>query len=327
MSILFYTFAILFHIVMLSTLTYHPSGALFERNPVCGVCWHVCMQMCEDRGGSLNFDLLRSMEQADRLCARIVADTWSLCGIEHYYHWLEDQLSYSRPAVACATATVCLTLALMDDVPEPLLQFSRDMRGLLYGEAGELYDTMRSSAYRQDITLSANIYGTPPSVTPQQALINTLQNENQQLKNQLQAMSKTKSVHIGYNVEQMTINMSGGTLVQHADLVQAGGEVTVQQETSVEDIEQVATEPQSALPFFVPEKLAELGTATAEEFDALYHNAVQAGAPKLATFIKHYRELQVLNTKGYNKKKTYEQLKAYFGEELGFGYANFAAYY
>ena len=41
-------------------------------------------------------------------------------------------------------------------------------------------------------------------------------------------MSKTKSVHIGYNVEQMTINMSGGTLVQHADLVQAGGEVTVQ---------------------------------------------------------------------------------------------------
>ena len=164
-------------------------------------------------------------------------------------------------------------------------------------------------------------------ITDLQNTVQQLTNDNQQLKQQIQTMSKTKTVHIGYNVEQMTINMSGGTLVQHADLVQAGGEVTVQQETSVEDIEQVATEPQSALPFFVPEKLAELGTATAEEFDALYHNAVQAGAPKLATFIKHYRELQVLNTKGYNKKKTYEQLKAYFGEELGFGYANFAAYY
>lgn len=36
--------------------------------------------------------------------------------------------------------------------------------------------------------------------------------------------------HIGYNVEHMTINMSGGTLVQHADLVQASGEVVVQNE-------------------------------------------------------------------------------------------------
>jgi hypothetical protein len=37
--------------------------------------------------------------------------------------------------------------------------------------------------------------------------------------------------HIGYNVEQMTINMSGGTLVQHADLVQASGEVKVEKMT------------------------------------------------------------------------------------------------
>ena len=65
-------------------------------------------------------------------------------------------------------------------------------------------------------------------ITDLQNTVQQLTNERQQLKNQLQAMSKTKSVHIGYNVEQMTINMSGGTLVQHADLVQAGGEVTVQ---------------------------------------------------------------------------------------------------
>ena len=37
-----------------------------------------------------------------------------------------------------------------------------------------------------------------------------------------------KTVNIGYNVENMTINMSGGTLVQHADLVQASGEVIVE---------------------------------------------------------------------------------------------------
>jgi hypothetical protein len=35
----------------------------------------------------------------------------------------------------------------------------------------------------------------------------------------------------------------------------------------------------------------------------------------------------VLNTDGYNKKQTFEELKAYFGEEISFGYPNFAAYY
>ena len=52
------------------------------------------------------------------------------------------------------------------------------------------------------------------TISTLQNTINTMQNETK---------------HIGYNVENMTINMSGGTLVQHADLVQAGGEVRVEQ--------------------------------------------------------------------------------------------------
>lgn len=40
-------------------------------------------------------------------------------------------------------------------------------------------------------------------------------------------MENKQPIHIGYNVEHMTINMSGGTLVQHADLVQATGQVQV----------------------------------------------------------------------------------------------------
>ena len=97
-----------------------------------------------------------------------------------------------------------------------------------------------------------------------------------------------------------------------------------------EDVTPVQEEkpsPKSTLPFFVPAKLAELGTYSEDEFDALYHDAVQGGAPKLAKFLKHYRELQVFDTKGLNKKETFEELKAYFGAELDFGYPNFAAYY
>ena len=97
-----------------------------------------------------------------------------------------------------------------------------------------------------------------------------------------------------------------------------------------EDVTPVQEEKPTAkkpLPFFVPEKLAALGTYTEEEFESKYHEAVQSGAPKLAKFIKHYIELEVFDTKDLNKKDTYEELKAYFGDELDFGYPNFAAYY
>ena len=87
------------------------------------------------------------------------------------------------------------------------------------------------------------------------------------------------------------------------------------------------TQDAKPLPFLVPDKLAELGTYTIEEFEALYHEAVKAGAPKLAKFLKHYRDLEVLDVKGFNKKQTFEELKAYFGDEIDYGYPNFAAYY
>lgn len=97
-----------------------------------------------------------------------------------------------------------------------------------------------------------------------------------------------------------------------------------------EDVQPVQEEKpanKTSLPFFVPAKLAELGTYTEEEFDGLYHDAVKGGAPKLAKFLKRYKELEVFDTGDLNKKETYEELKAYFGAELDFGYPNFAVYY
>ena len=209
--------------------TYAADSQLFARNPVCGVCWRICMEMCEEWGGQINFDLLASMEVADRLCRRLINNTWTLCGIEYYYHWLESELGYSRPAITCATATVCLTLQLMEDAPQPLLQLGADMYGLLWGEGGELYANMRSAARQEDIYLSANQYGEiPPDPYAEIKEENQLLKlQNKQLREQIANMKKG-STHIGYNVENMTINMSGGTLVQHADLVQASGEVIVE---------------------------------------------------------------------------------------------------
>ena len=118
--------------------------------------------------------------------------------------------------------------------------------------------------------------------------------------------------------KDITINVNGAN---PTDLLRAA------LAEDVSPVQEQKPAPQTALPFFVPAKLAELGTHTEEEFDGLYHDAVQGGAPKLAKFLKHYKELEVFDTKDLNKKEIFEELKAYFGDELNFGYPNFAAYY
>lgn len=192
-----------------SDYTYAADNQLFQRNPVCGVCWRICMDMCEEWGGQINFDLLASMEVADRLCRRLINNTWTLCGIEYYYHWLESELGYSSPAITCATATVCLTLQLMEDAPQPLLQLGADMHGLLWGEGGELYANMRSAARQEDIYLSANHYGEiPPDPYAEIKEENQLLKlQNKQLKEQITTMKKEST-------PQTVINVAGNYIAE-----------------------------------------------------------------------------------------------------------------
>ncbi len=141
--------------------------ALFERNPVCALCYRICMDMCEEYGG-INFDLLDSIRTADDLCGQIIQNVWSLDGVEHYFDMVNNRLGHSKPAIACTFATVCVTLTCMDNLPEPVYQLAHDMRGLIIGEGNDLYDSLRQSAYRQDIVIDATAYGEPP---PEPALV------------------------------------------------------------------------------------------------------------------------------------------------------------
>ena len=108
-------------------------------------------------------------------------------------------------------------------------QRARQCRNVLMEDRNEdfyeglsLYERFISSSERhfeeQDF-----LTDTMRQISDLQNTVQQLTNEKKELQKQIENMNKTKSVHIGYNVEQMTINMSGGTLVQHADLVQAGG--------------------------------------------------------------------------------------------------------
>ena len=80
-------------------------------------------------------------------------------------------------------------------------------------------------------------------------------------------------------------------------------------------------------PFVVPSKLAELGTYTAEEFEAAYRQVAAQGAPKFAKFLKHYNGLGVLDFDDNDKKQIFEILKAFFPTEIKYGYTNFTIYF
>jgi hypothetical protein len=61
--------------------------------------------------------------------------------------------------------------------------------------------------------------------------------------------------HIGYNVENMTINMSGGTLIQHADNVYPSGEVRVENhDNDAQAMAEPTAEPAPDTSFFGTDK-------------------------------------------------------------------------
>ena len=95
--------------------------------------------------------------------------------------------------------------------------------------------------------------------------------------------------------------------------------VAVAKETTVQTAKQ--------LPFFVPERFKEVGVRTIDEFTEMYHDAIKGRSKKLGAFLKLYGGLGVLDIKGLGKDEIFKKLKAYFGEELKYGYANFTIGY
>ena len=284
--------------------TYCPDSVLFERNPVCGVCWRVCMDMCEEWGGPIQFDLLASMEAADKLCQRLINNTWTLRGIEYYYHWLEAQLGFSRAALTCATATVCLSLRLMDDAPEPLQQMGADMLGLLWGEGGELYDNMRCAARQQDICLTATNYGEiPPDPNEEIKTENVeLRYQVDQLSHELQTMSKQG--------EQYTI----GTQNNNCTIYNAP--VTINQ---YDKSSEVSSQPSDVTEVVVEEQHFSLLTAQcikegkAQKVEDELRSAAKGSAQKLIKCIRTNEALGYLDTKNMSSQALYDALNAYFG--------------
>ena len=320
-------------------LSLHPmssrrQGALFERNPVCELCYRICMDICDEQGG-INFQLIRCLEEADRLCEEIVLNPWELEGIDEYYHKMERRLDSCQISLSCAFATVCVTLNCMTNLPEPVYQLAHDLRGLIIGEGNNLYNNLQQSACRKDIRMSGFMYGDIPPIPKEVLELAELKDSNAQLtkeviyyKRKIHTMEEEKKVkNIGYNVEQMTINMSGGTLVQHADLVQASGEVVVEKPSKVCNQCLEGSGQTTICAYLVPEKIAEIGICTMEQAEAELKAESEKDAKHFAAYLRKKEKAGIIYFHGDNKKQILASLQAHFPNMKRYTYNNFIAYF
>lgn len=132
--------------------------------------------------------------------------------------------------------------------------------------------------------------------------------------------------HIGYNVEQMTINVNGGTLVQHADLVQASGEVRVENKSSFPSGEERG-EASLLCPYLVPEKISEMGIATPEQVETEMRAESEKDAKHFAAYLRKKEKAGILHFHGDTKKQILATLQAHFPNMKRYTYNNFIAYF
>ncbi len=100
-----------------------------------------------------------------------------------------------------------------------------------------------------------------------------------------------------------------------------------QEEPTVANNATVQPDPQKPLPFFVSEKLKELGLYNLEQFTAMYREAVEGDAHTLADFLHKYEKLGVFDFRGYEKNEVYEALRDYFPTMKTYKYNNFVTYF
>lgn len=172
------------------------------------------------------------------------------------------------------------------------------------------------------------------------AIIAYLVYKNNKLQNIIRTMEEEKKVtNIGYNVEQMTINMSGGTLVQHADLVQASGEVKVERvkksfeqerdknELTNEGLTSERMKETKLCTYLVREKISEMGIDTPEQVEAEMRAEAEKDAKHFAAWLRRKEKAGILNFHGDTKKQILITLQEHFPTMKRYSYNNFIAYF
>lgn len=277
-----------------------------------------------NRGQNIDIPVLRVMNTAHYLASYMFHTECSGDQMEY------DVMAYmSMGRDRLLTSITLITLAAMLDRTEGMR--ARHCRSILLEDRSEdfyegvsLFERFLHSAERrfaeQDFMTDVMAELTDFRQQAQQLI-----NDKLQLQKQIKEMENQQK-YIGYNVENMTINMSGGTLVQHADLVQASGEVKVEQSRVI------PTAPATGQPHPAADNNNELFCRiTQKAYDMQQAQAVEhelrsaaISAPKLVRAIRTNEALGYLDTKNLSSTDLYNLLNEHFG--LTFKQRNFAKY-
>ena len=145
-------------------------------------------------------------------------------------------------------------------------------------------------------------------------------------------MGRQRNIYVAGNY---IASQTFGTYIAHAEHVHTSQPNETSEPRIAEDVdyEELSSSTGSQTngpelyPFVVPAKLAELKLYSMAEFEQMYRQAAEGDAKTLATFLKKYSDLRVLNTQGKNKKQIFAILQDFFSDEIHYRYNNFVTYF
>ena len=323
-------------------------GALFQRNPVCSLCYRVCAKQSKRRGG-MNFPIIRCLEEADSLCEQIICKVWNLPSIDQIYHWLDSRLNGCQLSVSCTVATVCVTLNCIEELPEQARELTDDLLGLLSDNGHNLYDTLNSEACRLSINISAATYGLPPPKPDTLIQIEQLQQENTRLTKHNKQLEKTiKSMEQDQQTRVAPIIKVAGDYIDihdnhNCNIYATDRPSSTSSETIVPPVGKepdsvpssfaapspsspAASENSQSPSSFIFSKKAKREAKESTIIEALQHS-VQGRRDKTRAFVDelHFWQKEQYVDAYYNAKVMYDELKKII--PLSFGYETFKKYY
>ena len=176
--------------------------ALFERNPVCALCFDLCSKK-RRAYRSVYFDIMDCLEQADALAEQIILHPWNLDGVEQYYNRLRNRYNGDKMSLSCVIATLCTIFNCIEDLPDAIRELSSQLEGLLSANGFDIYESLYGAACHQGIAMTVAFFGTPPPAPPAvieneqlRARNNLLERQLDNYKNQLSAMQPTHAIQI-----------------------------------------------------------------------------------------------------------------------------------
>lgn len=146
----------------------------------------------------------------------------------------------------------------------------------------------------------------------------------------------TPYAHTFFMNMSMNINNFGGTINyndHHKEFTISGASTNVSEivrsffSEDITPVQEVEPKQNTNFPFIVSVKLEELGLYSLEEFQCLYREAIGGNAKTLASFLKKYHELKVLDFEGKNKKQIFTKLQECFPDQISYDYNNFISYF